>query len=155
MAVALVTDQGSLVFEVEFPTGMAISKSAQWHSTLPIARWAPIFGYSASDALQFTLNIRLSIEEGPTVEAAKFLLGLVYPDYSGSAYKPPTVILVVEKLIVLVGHCNSVNLNIPDDASWIEGQPAVIDCSVQIVEDSLYQQSGLFSHSGGGTRNGG
>jgi hypothetical protein len=153
MSIALITDKGSLVFTTEFPTGISISKSASWHSAQPIARWAPIFGYSASDALQFTLNIRLSVEEGPTVEAAKFLLGLVYPDYDSTAYKPPTVILIVEKLIVLVGHCNSVTLNVPDDTSWMEtGEPAVIDCSVQIIEDSLYQQSSLFSHSGSSKR---
>jgi hypothetical protein len=121
----------------EFPTSVSFSKSANWETVSTIARWAPVYGYSSSASLRITLNVRLSIEYGSTVAAAKFLLSLVYPDYSGTAYRPPGVTLSIEDFPPIEGHVDSVTVSVPDDSSWVGSEPAVIDCQVGVVEDSL------------------
>jgi len=133
----LTTTGGRLNLIVEFPTSISFSKSANWEAVSTIARWAPVYGYSSSASLRVTLNVRLSIEYGSTIDAAKFILSLAYPDYSGVVYKPPGVTLEIEGFPPISGHVDTVTVAVPDDASWIDEQPAIIDCQVGIVEDAL------------------
>lgn len=119
----------------EFPTFTNIGKSASWDSVSPITSFAPIKGFASSTAFSFSITIRFSIEEGSTMSRVHHCRSLVVPDYDNGLYRPPSVIITIEKYIQrFQGVCNSVNETIPDDAVWIDGEPSVIDVSMSFDE---------------------
>lgn len=129
----------------EFPQITQLGKSASWSTLSPITSFAPIKGFESSTAFAFSLTIRFSIEEMSTMSRVHWCRSLVVPDYASGLYRPPSVIITIEKYIQrFQGICLSVNETVPEDAVWIDGEPSIIDVQMSFEECYTTMQPYLY-----------
>jgi hypothetical protein len=134
----------------EFPQITGVSKTPVWVSQNTITSFSPIIGFSYTNAFTFTLTIRFSIEEGSTIRRVHWCRSLGVPDYANGSYRPPAVVITIEKYIELFqGVCNSITEAIPDDAVWIDGEPSIVEVTLGFEECATIIQHNLYSKSYG------
>lgn len=139
-----VETQDSIEFQM-MPDGISDAKSANYNHIEIVGRSHPVLGYSSSGprTISFTLIFfgNPSLEDTTTVAKVsknlKFLLSLVYPDYSSGVKPPHRCVLRLGNQVNMICVVSDVNINYRH--LWDEnGQPVYAEASVTCIEADPY-----------------
>lgn len=143
-------------FDLEFPTGISISKSSGVKAgATPPGSVHPFYVIAEGSAsMHVDLTFRVShLERGSIMDVVKAVRRAVYPSNttkgaSGESSMPARATLVLEKYITIEGYLQSYGESVPDEGGWINGEPNVVDIKISLIEanpggDNYTIQSGI------------